>query len=94
MTFKLILFFSILLFSGGIKSILDNGMSVHLTNEDDSTSLHVSAPYGNLEATKTFVLRSAHLDKTNKDVFTPKLLDEFTGKIEFFRYSLRHKNRY
>ena len=55
MTFKLILFFSILLFSGGeeiMKGFLDNGMSVHLTNEDDSTSLHVSAPYGNLEATK------------------------------------------
>lgn len=38
-----------------IKSFLDNGMSVDLPNEDDSTSLHVSAPYGNLDATKIFL---------------------------------------
>jgi len=34
-----------------IKTLLDKGMSVELTNATDSTPLHFSAHCGNLEAT-------------------------------------------
>jgi ankyrin repeat protein len=34
-----------------IKILLDKGMSVDLTNTEDSTPLHLLAPEGNLKAT-------------------------------------------
>jgi len=41
-----------------IKLLLDKGMSVNLTNTDDTTPLHISAKCGRLEATK-FWLKEA-----------------------------------
>jgi len=38
-----------------IKSLLDKGMSVTLTNINCSTTLHVSAQFGYLDVTKTWV---------------------------------------
>jgi ankyrin repeat protein len=51
---------------GIIKLLLDKGMSVNLTNTDDSTLLHVCAKFGHLDATKSLVERSADLNKVNK----------------------------
>jgi len=59
---------------GIIKALLDKGMFVDLTNEYDSTALHVSATRGNLEAMKTFVEIGSPLGKDDKDSYTPLLL--------------------
>jgi len=45
-----------------IKILLDKGMSVASSNADDSTPLHISYRYGNIEATKTLVERGAAVD--------------------------------
>jgi ankyrin repeat protein len=45
---------------------LDMGMSVNVTNTEDSTPLHIAAQFGNLEATKTLVERGAAINITNK----------------------------
>jgi hypothetical protein len=41
--------------------LLDKGMSVDLTNTEDSMPLHFSAVIGNLEATKALYKRDAPL---------------------------------
>jgi len=56
-----------------IKILLDTGMSVDLTNAEDSTLLHLSAVTGNLEAVKAHVERDASLNNAKKDVATPLL---------------------
>jgi ankyrin repeat protein len=56
-----------------IKILLDRGMSVDFTNEEDSTLLHLSAVPSNLEAVKAHVERGAPLNNANKDGSTPLL---------------------
>jgi ankyrin repeat protein len=50
-----------------IKILLDKGMSVDLTNAEDSMLLHLSALTGNLEATKALVKKGAPLNNANKN---------------------------
>jgi ankyrin repeat protein len=50
-----------------IKILLDKGMSVDLTNAEDSTLLHLKAVTDNLEAMKAHVGRGAPLNNANKD---------------------------
>jgi ankyrin repeat protein len=69
-----------------IKILLDKEMCVDLSKADDFTPLHVSALYGNLEATKTFVESGAVLDKANEDCFAPMILAAFTCKLEILCY--------
>ena len=57
-----------------------------MSNSDDLTPLHISGGYGNVEATKAFVERTAGLDSTNKDDFTPLYSAAVNGKIDVFRY--------
>jgi ankyrin repeat protein len=56
-----------------IKILLDRGMSVDLTNAEDSTLLHFSAVTGNLEAMKAYVEGGAPLNSYNEDGATPLL---------------------
>ena len=56
-----------------IKILLDTGMSVDLTNAEESTVVHLSAVTGNLEAMKAHVERGAPLNNANKDGTTPLL---------------------
>ena len=56
-----------------IKILLDTGMSVDLTNAEDSTLLHLSTVTGNLEAMKAHVERGAPLHNANKYGATPLL---------------------
>ena len=49
-----------------IKLLLDKGMSVNLTDTDDSTPLHVSAQFGHLEATHAFAERGAAVNNAEK----------------------------
>ena len=50
-----------------IKSLLDKGMSVTLTKINGSTALHVSAQFGHLAATKTWVEIGAARDYTDSN---------------------------
>jgi ankyrin repeat protein len=56
-----------------IRILLNRGMSVDLTNAEDSTPLHLSAVTGNLEAVKARIERGAPLNNANKDGATPLL---------------------
>lgn len=53
-----------------IKLLLEKGRSVNLTNTRNNTPLHLSAVYGNLEATETLVRRGAALNAINIFGFT------------------------
>jgi len=66
--------------------LLDKGMSVNLTNANDSIPLHFSATCGNLEATKALVERGAALNKANRNGATPIHLAARHGKLEVFLY--------
>ena len=68
-----------------IKILLHKGMSVDLTNTEDSKPLHLSALIGNLE-TKVLRKRGAPLNNADKDGETPLFLAVRCGKIEVFRY--------
>jgi ankyrin repeat protein len=48
-----------------MKLLLDNGLSVNLNNSNDSSSLHISAVFGHLEATKFVVGRGAAINNTD-----------------------------
>jgi len=50
-----------------IKLLLDKGMSVNLTNMNGSTTLHVSAQFGHLDATKSCVEIGAARDYTDSN---------------------------
>jgi len=70
-----------------IKILLDKEMSVEVTKEDGSTTLHISSECGNLEATKNFVERGAVLKNANKYRQTPLHSAAFRGKINVFATS-------
>jgi ankyrin repeat protein len=61
-------------------------MSVNVTNSNDVTPLHVSAKFGNLEATKDLVARGAAINYPNIDGNTPLMVAVCKGKLEIFRY--------
>jgi len=69
-----------------IQLLLDNGMSVNLTNTNNSTQLHVSAQSRNPEATKTLVEEGAAINSTNKYGVTPLMVVAEHGKLEIFSY--------
>jgi len=69
-----------------IKLLLDNGMSVNLTNTNNCTPLHVSAQCGNPEATKTLVERGGAINSTNKYGVTPLMVVAEHGKLEIICY--------
>jgi ankyrin repeat protein len=69
-----------------IKILLDKGMSVDMTNADDSIPLHFSAKNGNLEATKALVERGAALNNANRNGASPMHLVAKHGKLEVFLY--------
>jgi len=58
-------------------------MSTDLTNAEDSTSLHLPALIGNLEA---LCERGAPLNNADKNGENPLFLGARCGKIEVFRY--------
>jgi ankyrin repeat protein len=55
-------------------------MTVNLTNSDENTPLHVSAAWGNLEASKDFVESGALLKITNNYGHTALMPAPFHGK--------------
>jgi ankyrin repeat protein len=57
-----------------------------LSDTDDSTPLHVSVQFGNLEATKALFERGASINNTNKHGVTPLMLGAYNGKLEMFHY--------
>jgi ankyrin repeat protein len=59
-----------------INILLDKGLSVNLTSENEWTPLHYSAKNGNLEAKKALVGRGAALNNINKNGKTPLLLQQ------------------
>jgi len=65
-----------------ITLLLDKGMSVNLTNTQDSTPLHFSAQFGHLEATKALVERGAAINSTDKNGDTPLIVSAFEGKLQ------------
>jgi len=69
-----------------IKLLLDNGMSVNLTNTSNCKPLHVSAQSGNPEATKTLVERGGAINSTNKYGVTPLMVVAEHVKLEIFCY--------
>jgi ankyrin repeat protein len=69
-----------------IKLLLHKGMTVNLTNSIEYTPLHVSAAFGNLEATKAFVERGSALNNTDIDGNTPLMVAEEHGKSEVVHY--------
>jgi ankyrin repeat protein len=75
-----------------VKILLGKGMSVDLTNAEDSTPLHLLALIGNLEATKALCERGVPLNNADKDGETPLFLAARCGKIEVFCY-LSEKQR-
>jgi len=68
-----------------IKILLDKGMSVDLTNAENST-LHLSALIRNLEVMEALCERGAPLNNADKDGETPLFLAARCGKTEVFHY--------
>jgi ankyrin repeat protein len=57
-----------------MKLLPDKGMSVNLNSTRDATTLHVSAPCGNLEEEKLFVERGAVVYGADKSDHTSLML--------------------
>jgi ankyrin repeat protein len=66
--------------------LLDKGMSVNLTDTDESTPLHVSLEFGHLNATKISVLNGAAINYPNNDFRTPLMLVAYCDELEILRY--------
>ena len=56
-----------------------------MTNTDDCTPLHVSAPLGFLETTEILVEVGAAIKQTNRDGNTPLMAAALEGNLESFR---------
>jgi len=69
-----------------INLLLDKGMSVNLTNTEDSTPLHISAEFGHLEAMKALVKRGAAINNTNEYGATALMVAADLGKLEIVSY--------
>jgi manganese-dependent inorganic pyrophosphatase len=68
-----------------IKQLLDKGMSVNLTNTDDSTLLHVSSQFGHLQATKVLVEIGADKNYINIRGSTPLIEAAQNSKFRTLR---------
>jgi len=69
-----------------IKLLLDKGMSVNLTNTNDSAPRHVFAQFGHLDATKTLVDKGAAINFTDSDDNTPLVVAAKNGKLNILPY--------